>query len=334
MKPTDQAWGTAEFRSLAAPLMETAAFLRLRQITFLGILSPEFRCLEAFPITYRIDAPRRSDRSRAHHSFSVAWLAGCIAARMQLSREAINYAVVWGFLHDIAAWPLSHTGEAAFSSTTETSASTLRNMLVLGSYKISRSFSLRAHIKAASLDHDTLLALFDQRGSGFDNDLGVLHKIFHSALTPDTIEGMHRSGSVFGIAVPHPKNFANIFERDLISGALVSEQRSDLVLKFWRAKSQIYSRYINATKVIEFESMWSKAIRDTFARVPLSDTLFLSENEVVREVLKSPLWKATDVHRYKPPLAYTIADSHRLKRTLDHSTPVDNLSSIFMKRRI
>ncbi len=296
--------------------------------------SPRYSELEGFPISYRMTAPRRNDRTRAHHSFSVAWLTGRIAANLQLSRSAIDYAVMWGLLHDVAAWPLSHTGEAAFSRTTETDARDLRTMIIVGSHQLSEVFSLHSVIKAASIQHDTLLALFDKQTTGFDADLTVIHKLIHSAMTPDTIEGMHRSGSVFDIALPHLRLFVDAFERDLISGVGVRENRSELIFKFWRKKSDVYSKFINSPRPLQFESTWSQRIQESFARLSLRDTLLLSEDEIICRVLSSPSKRYNGLFKYKYSLSYRIAENMKLKRSFEHSIPVESLSGIFIKGRL
>jgi len=326
-------WTTTQFREMAAPVVESDAFSRLRQITFLGVLSPYYKELRGFPITYRSTAPRRSDRTRAHHSFSVAWLTGRLSAKLQLSKPAVDYAVMWGLLHDIATWPLSHTGEAAFARSTETDPRELRAMMILGSDRLSKSLSLHPLIKAASLDHSTLIALFDKRTTGFDQDLAVVHKLVHSVLTPDTIEGMHRSGSVFDVAVPHPKLFLGALERDLVSGVRVRHNSSSLIFNFWRGKSKIYSNFINTTRAIEFESTWSRAIQDSFAKTSLRDSLELSEREIIRRVVDTALAKPKADQRYKEPLLYLIADGYKRRRSFNHSVPLEGLSMVFVKKK-
>ena len=326
-------WTTTQFREVAAPVVESDAFSRLRRITFLGVLSPYYKELSGFPITYRPTAPRRSDRTRAHHSFSVAWLMGRLCAKLQLSKPAVDYAVMWGLVHDIATWPLSHTGEAAFARSTETAARELRAMMLLGSDRLPKALSLYPLIKAASLDHGTLIALFDKRTTGFDWELAVVHKLVHSVLTPDTIEGMHRTGSVFNVAVPQPKLFLEALERDLVSGVRVRQSSSSLVFKFWRGKSKIYSDFINTSKTIEFESIWSRAIQDSFAKTSLREFSELSESEVIRRVVDAAVGKSKEVQRYKDPLSYVIADRYKRHRTFGHPMPIEGLSTVFVRRK-
>jgi len=326
-------WGSAEFRHLAVPIMRSAAFQRLRQTTFLGILSPRFRTLDGFPIRYRADVGDSDDKTRADHSMAVAQLMGRLASKLQLSRLAIDYAVVWGLLHDIATWPLSHTGEAGFSHLTKTDSRFLREMIVKGSDGLPNSLSMHSLIKDASLDHGTLIALFDKNEKGFAQDLTTVHKIIHSAITPDTLEGMHRSGRVFGVSVPNPRLFVDALERDLVSGVCLKQRQSKLAFSFWRSKSKIYSDFINTPKTIEFESMWSQAIQNSFSRISLVDSLELSEGDVIRNSGGIAFFRPKETLRYKDPLRYLIADDYKRRRSFDERMPLDALSAFFVKNR-
>jgi HD superfamily phosphohydrolase len=155
------AWTTTAFRQTATPIFDSVVFSRLKHIAFLGILSPVYRGLPGFPIPFDPSVSHRGDRTRAHHSLMVAWLISTLAEKLQLSKVAFDYAVMWGLLHDVATWPLSHTGEAAFADSTETEARELRTMIIYGSHRLSDKFSAYPFLKAASLDANTLVALFD-----------------------------------------------------------------------------------------------------------------------------------------------------------------------------
>ncbi|MEO5374941.1 MAG: HD domain-containing protein [Alphaproteobacteria bacterium] len=322
---------TELFRQVASPVMESGAFSRLKQITFLGVLSPRYRELAGFPIKYKTPL-NTSDQTRAHHSLSVAVLAGRICANLRLSETSISYAVMWGLLHDIATWPLSHTGEAGFSRSTETSARDLRAMMIRGSNRLSKAVSLYPHIKASALDHGTLIALYDRNETGFSQELTVIHKLIHSAVTPDTLDGIYRSGRVFNIKIPEPMDFVGAFERDLISGVVIGRDFYRPFRDFWRGKSEIYSKYINAQRTMEFESIWSRTIQDEFARIPLRETLELSEDDVVRRVVDSVPVKPRGIQRYKEPLSYFIADTYKGRREFKPRFPIDELSSVFIRK--
>ena len=128
---------------LAEPLYQSKAFQRLESITFLGILSPRFHGVIDSPLfhSHSIEM-EKDDGSRADHSLGVAFLAFSIASDLGLSLEGQRYATAWGLLHDIATWPLSHTGEAAFSALTLVGSKELREKMIIGSKQLPQEFCL------------------------------------------------------------------------------------------------------------------------------------------------------------------------------------------------
>ncbi|WP_194913059.1 HD domain-containing protein [Azospirillum sp. INR13] len=314
---------------LAAPLILSDSFRRLRRITFLGILSPAYSNVDYHPIRF---TTTRSDRSRNHHSLRVALLAGKMSEYLGFSPETTRYALAWGLLHDIATWPLSHTGEAAFSDATETSAQTLRRMMIVGDSRLHHSLCAYHAVKEMKLDVDLLLGLFDRKAD-LDGEASDLHKLLHSALTPDTLEGMHRSGRTFDLDVPQPFEFVDAMERDLVSGLRLKRTHSALAIRFWRMKSRIYSCYINKEETVAFESSWSAAIRDHYRNIDLSESLYANESDILRNVASRYLRPVNEVVRYKAPLIYQVAFRYRNAKKLKSSIPVDALSDVFTKAR-
>ena len=98
--------------SFGGPLIDSEGFKRLHRATFLGILSPKFA--EAALVDVPVSFTGIADGSRYDHSIGAASLLLDICNNLSLSEESCRYAVAWGLIHDIATWPLSHTGEAAF----------------------------------------------------------------------------------------------------------------------------------------------------------------------------------------------------------------------------
>lgn len=318
----------AQIVRTTAPVIFSDSFKRLRKITFLGILSPRFSGVERHPIQFSVSA---SDRNRASHSLRVALLAGKISENLSFSPKTIRYAILWGLLHDLATWPLSHTGEAAFSGATSVSAGELRRMMIKGDRALHRSLSLYSALKDIAVDIDLVLALFEKKANFGASEFGQLHQLLHSALTPDTLEGMHRSGGVFGLSVPDPKDFVDSMERDLVSGVRLKRSFSTIAIAFWRAKGKIYSDFINKEETVVFESAWSAAIRDVYAKVDLSESLFADEVDIIRNASIKQIKSTTGVVRYKAPLTYRMALKYSATKKFKDSLPLEYLSEIFVK---
>ena len=124
------------------------------------------------------------------HSISVALIMQFIVKKLKLKIESLKYALCWALLHDIATWPLSHTGEAAFSKITNTSSNELRKMMILGESKLPSELTLRHQLKKIKVDPIILLELFEKKNSLVDIELKKIWQIIHSPITPDTLDGM------------------------------------------------------------------------------------------------------------------------------------------------
>lgn len=313
---------------LAEPILKSDAFRRLDKISFLGILSPRYAALSSPQL-----ASVGSDSSRAAHSISVAKSIYEISRHLGLPKDVRAYGVAWALIHDIATWPLSHTGESGFVRATNVSSQRLREMMLFGSDRISSRFSLYSTVKSQGLDVEILSALFKKGQSDLDGSLGVLHKIIHSQLTPDTLEGIYRTGLVCGIRVPRPSAFWKIMARDLLDDIWIEPKHSAVVLEFWRAKGLVYSSFINRPEAVEFESRWSRAIGDRFSTFSLTDTLTITEQEVVNSICMIELPRIFDIDKYKAPLRYEIEASYREEKRLSASFSIDDFAGILLKTR-
>src|SRR4051812_18358199 len=107
--------------------------------------------------------------------------------------------------------------------------------MITGDAKLESTWSLFSALRGLKIDPELLLALFEKSGRGLTGESLLLHKLVHSPLTPDTLEGMHRTGRVIGVSVPHPELFIRSMEMDLLSGVRLREEASGNALTFWRS---------------------------------------------------------------------------------------------------
>lgn len=315
---------------LAGPLLQSMAFKRLSHVTFLGILSPRFRELPGSP--HRAPASLK-DGTRAHHSVGVAQILLRMAHGLRLSWRTQRYAAAWALTHDIATWPLSHTGDAGFEGVTNTAGRNLRRMMIEGDQRLSSHLSVRRELREMRVDPGILLALYSPKPIIVDPELSILWKIIHSPITPDSVEGMARSGYVYDVEVPSPERVVRAVYRDMFSDVIVDSNQSSSVIDFWRAKSRIYDRHINSARSIEFESAWSRAIENIYARArpTLDDTLHLSEDHLVAMVLTRGAPRFDRIKRYKSPLAYLMSAELARKRRISQSIKIDDLGRLLFK---
>ena len=330
MRPISQA-----IANIAEPIVRSKSFQRLYDISFLGILSPRFGRLPDHPLSFKRKAtPLRTldDESRAHHSIEVANIMLNFCEPYSSSEPTRKYAVAWALLHDIATWPLSHTSEAAFTSIIGLTHQALRRKMVLGDPSLPKDYSMEGAIREMGISHVQMMSLFDKNIRPQDPDLGFLHSFIHSPITPDTLEGIHRSGRALGIAVSSPSAVLASFERDMLD-TMILNKHSRPVLKFMRQKREIYETYLNTQYAIKYESRWTDAIKDLFGSITLVASLELREDEMVKGVCQSGLPEFQSIGRYKPPRRYIIDESLSNKRTLQKDRKLEDLGQLFHSER-
>ncbi len=320
-------------KNVCEPLLANSAFQRLNDVTFLGILSPRFLELEKHPLKKinSVSKRIRDDGSRADHSIGVAELTLQICERLALSEQTMRYAGAWALLHDIATWPLSHTGEAAFQEITNVKHKSLRASMVAGDKSLPSRLCVKKDVERMGLDADIVIRLFSKTSRFEDFQLNLLHDIIHSAITPDTLEGIYRSGRSIGISVPEPSAFVSLFgaaRPDFFQ--TISMLDSHIILKFWRAKSKVYERYINNRYSISFESDWSNAILHQFNGYNLVDSLDVSEHFIIESVGRKGILPCENTRRYKAPQKYMLDASLKRKRRLQDDRPVSALRQLLV----
>lgn len=320
---------------IVEPLINSKPFQRLHNITFLGILSPRFADLPDHPLASKKDAKGRllgDDESRAAHSLAVGRIVFKFCELFSLPRQTKRYAIAWALLHDIATWPLSHTSEAAFIRITQVTHQTLRRKLIVNDPSIPKDYRLGHAIREMDIDPNQVALLFNKNFKPEDPSLGRLYSFIHSAITPDTLEGIYRSRRALGIDVLSPSDILDSFEGDLLHTMILRKQ-SRPVLKFMREKKDIYEKYINTQQAIEYESRWTDAILHLFGSISLIDSLELDEDEIVTQVCQLGLPAFQSIGRYKAPRRYMIDETLTKKRTLLKDRRLEDLDQLFQSKR-
>ncbi len=320
-----------ELCSFAEPILESPVFQRLSRIAFLGILSPRFAKEIKSPLFSRKKVIQTHEGSRLDHSLGVASIALSMAKNLGFSREIQRYSVVWGLTHDIASWPLSHTGESAFAGLTKISMRRLRRRIILGDSLLPSEFSLRRHLLKIRIDPNKLLGLFSSSSYKISHDLTEIKMLFGSPVSPDTIEGIWRSGRIFSVSIPGPHVLLKSINKDLFD-IVVCKEHSKRIFDFWRGKANIYKKYINRPDVIAWESAWSKSIKQVFPGIGLIDSLNLPENEIVNSVKEAGVLPVSAIFRYKFPMEYVVYPTR--KRSFSKSLSLKHIHRTFKCRKL
>lgn len=324
----------------ASPIVHSECFRRLSSISFLGSLSPRHWDQCRPPVVPPRQSESPTDGSRAAHSIGVARLSDALFKKLGLSYESRLYAVVWALLHDLATWPLSHTGEAAFADATGVSSSHLRRMMIQGTPQLPEHLQVPSALAQIDLSTDVLLSLFDKDSardllavapSSLRDELRIVWTVIHSPLTPDTVEGICRVGRAYGVDVPDPEDVLDaISSAPTLFGTVVQAEHSRPVLTFWRVKSRLYRRFINCDPVVHWESACSKLIREHFGDLPLDRSLGLPEAVLVDLLASTSDLDCDEVVRYKSPRIYSVATNHKRKRLLGRDVLLSEIAQILL----
>lgn len=333
----------ADLRRMGEPILSSAPFERLSTVTFLGVLSPRYWHLPGCPFRKMDSGAAPTDGSRLQHSVGVALLALGLAKQLGLGDRAQRLAVAWGLLHDIATWPLSHTGEAAFAVARGIDPRGIRRMMILGDENLPKRFHLVGPLRHMAVDPSLLTAILEPRAlenaarrwsKGFFEEAIALWQIIHSPMTPDTLEGIHRCCLTFGVPAPDLAALRHAVSATFF-GPGIEQEDTHLFLDFWRTKAKVYRQFINRAAVVTWESKCSAILRDSFAEVPGPATMNLDEAHLASAIEAAfRRRRRISLLRYKPPRTYYLSDDYLKRPALKKPVLVDELSAILRSRKM
>ena len=207
---------------IVAEVIKSAAFQRLRQISFLG-------ALDHIGPTHKLD---KKLRSRADHSLHVAALASFVAEKRGYSQDLKRHLIIAGLLHDIGHPPLSHSIEPYLEKTFGYGHHEMGEMLLSGQHTIGKP--LKKTLRRG-VDTDFIRTLI--AGKASDDNGGDL---FSSPINIDTIEGIIRSYRYLS-RTPTALNPLHVAAASFLSKG---EERYSVLDKFWKLKDFIYNNLI------------------------------------------------------------------------------------------
>lgn len=206
-------------------LVESEAFRRLEQISFLGAINylPKYKNIS------------QKHKNRAQHSLNVAALALMISQQRSYSKSLTKHLVVAGLLHDIGHPPLSHSVEPYLKTEFGYGHHEMGEMLIDGEAMLGKSLARLLHENKISIPF--IKKLID--GKAKDIDGGDL---FSSKINLDTIEGIVRSSQYLS---------ANTIVISPTKVALASltnqlENKTAVLDSFWTLKNDVYNNLITS----------------------------------------------------------------------------------------
>ncbi|MFJ5257693.1 HD domain-containing protein [Pseudomonas sp. NPDC088414] len=208
---------------LVTKILNTDAFLRLENISFLGAL--DYTC--------KTKGIEKRERSRAQHSIFVAAIANYVASKRNYSEELTNHVIAAALLHDIGHPPLSHSAEPFIKKSLGYGHHEAGEQIITGEVPLGKELSKALH---SSVDINFILNLINgEADANYGGDL------FYSSINIDTIDGILRSHKYITGLRPSLNHLsvadASFFDNPNNEHAILDE--------FWCMKERVYSGLIN-----------------------------------------------------------------------------------------
>ena len=239
----------SEDSAFLTSLIETAAFKRLKGVSFLGAIN--------YSLVRSPNGSRSATRyTREQHSLGVLELARIYCEYRDLSSRERRIVCAAALLHDIGHPPLSHTMEAVLAEQFDIDHHSATQDVICGRVPIGRQVlnALRSHC----IDVEYVAALVAGQMPDFDG-------FFSGPITFDTIEGISRAYQYLPYAAPNP--------RDVVIAATARANKGDqqAVDAFWRRKHEVYYRIVHSCEGILADFVSQEVLRRQLHRVIKDD---------------------------------------------------------------
>ncbi|OJS99844.1 HD domain-containing protein [Marinobacter nauticus] len=239
------------------PLLKSAAFQRLKGISFLGALD------------YAFGRKEEQTGSRADHSLNVAALANYVSTRRGYNPELKKHLIIAGLLHDIGHPPLSHSAEPFIKKHIGYGHHHAGEKILKGQHELGRALN---QWLAKNTDLSFLISLIDQ--NALDIDGGDL---FNSPINIDTIEGITRSHQVFSRTSKASLSQNRI---EIAAASFLPEISNpwEKLDQFWKMKHRVYAGLITSKRGLVADKLSQLYFQHENCRLSEQD-IFTSEKQ-------------------------------------------------------
>ena len=253
----------ARIDPLFEKLAKTPAFLRLRDIRFLGGID--------FLLVPSPNGSEGNQRyTRYQHSLGVAWLALRYCEMRQVPEDARRLAYAAALLHDVGHCPLSHSLEPIFEEAFGINHHKATEDIIYGRVPLGKQ--LNAALREDGVDPEEVVAVLEGKLDPFEG-------FFSGPINFDTIEGILRSRR-YATRVTIPISPLNVVEAATLRRGAADES---LVDAFWGYKDEVYRLLIRAPAGVLADYVCQEVTRASLSKLAPED--FLStESALFRKV--------------------------------------------------
>ena len=299
----DQLFVTKLRDPVAAEIVSTDAFKRLKDIAFLGAISY---------VRSTTAEAAAAQENRYNHSLGVAAIAESFANFRELTKHERKMIVVAGLLHDIGHPPLSHSAEPSFMERFGDDHHSMTEKIIRGEKRFDRR--IPRILKIHGLDLDKIIALLNG-----EVQIGGLN-LFKGPFNVDTVEGISRCSNymsrrlVASVAAPIMVLLAACDRKSPESIAVLDN--------FWHSKDLVYNTLIRSQTGI----IADKIANDYFKRYrgKLSKDIMVSTES---KLMKQHSRLCAQLYTFAPSRTKSSRVIEYVKRTfvINHEEPATNL---------
>ena len=240
---------TSEDGAFLASLAQTAAFKRLKGVSFLGAIN--------YSLVRSPDGSRLGTRfTREQHSLGVLKLALIYGECEDLSPSDRRMICAAALLHDIGHPPFSHSMESVWSEEFKIDHHSATQDIICG--RVPLGLEVLGVLRAHHVDVEYVAALVAGQVHDFD-------RFFSGPITFDTIEGISRASQYISASSPHPPEIV------IAATARESVDDQEVVDGFWNRKDDVYRRVVHSRKGILADFASREALRHHIHEVSIDD---------------------------------------------------------------
>lgn len=222
--------------------------------------------------------------SRYDHSIGVAYLALCLAKKINLTKNQQDIFVLSNLIHDVGHSAFSHAGETFLLEKKRMyHGAIVKHYLRFNKTIFSGEIGLNDLISQFNNETQVQMCrlIFEERCN--DELLNSLH---NCSINCDRIEGTNRTLFSLGLEYYSPLSMIDAFTR-IGNRIYIKREYINTFINFWKTTENLYNNYIYTHQVSSAEAMLTRALKIAYQTKELLSTFFVHVDSDIYKSLNS-----------------------------------------------